>query len=1183
MNRVLSWSRALGWLAIMLFATWAVAQTTISTGSISGTVTDQTGAVVSGAAVTITNTATNQASTTTTSSTGLYQSGALIPGVYSVKVAKPGFATQQMGLTVAVGVTANGGMSLKPGAASQVVNVEASTLEVNTQQATVQGVLTAQQIENLPVGGRNFLDLAQLEPGVQIQEGSTFDPTKNGYSSISFGGRFGRTARIEVDGLDVSDETVGTTTTNIPESAIQEFQLAQSNLDPSSELTSSGEVNVVTRSGENALHGQAYYAFRDSRAAAALPGPKAPFQRNQFGGRLGGAFIKNKLFWFIDGERTKQDLAIPEVFTGTFSPLSGTYQSPFRETMADGRLDWNINNNWRMFYRFNYDQNSDVRGFGSASSYMPFDNRDFVPDHAIGLDGTTGAWTHSIRFGYLKFRNGIVDASSVLSPLQNPFPGIGVSLGSPFPSNCVISGCAFGAGPNLLAPQATIQSNHQLKYDGSRMVGNHILRYGFAWNHIQGGGFATFFQYPQVGTPTIISGDTNLGDYPVDNAILGSGVGFSTEKPAFGYPAGGLGPDNRIEWYIGDNWKLKPRFTLTAALRYVRDTGRVDSDLGPNASLKTFTPDPSLGNGVRTPGGNFAPQIGFAWDVFGDGKTVIRAGGGLFYDNAIFNNVLFDRPGRLAKGSFLVTPLACGFGSGFPITWPTSTSSIGPTGTVFANGGATVTGPNSVTANFCGQPLSGVSSQILALSSAYQTAYAGAGAGPNSSYIGTNMAAGPVYNGLSLIGPNYRTPRSWQMNIGVQRELAPGTILTVDYVRNIGLHFLLGIDANHVGDVRTYNAANAAAARDAAQTSVGCSAGPNQAGCVITAVGGQANAQALYSGSGLDSGDQGPSFGGPCPTCAFPGLDPSWGQLSFLQPIGRSVYNGLDVSLKHDSAHFFIPGVKHASYQISYSLSRFVSQVQDQDFVNTATDMNNPLKYTGPDALDRTHQISFGGTFDLPWYTRISLIGHIYSPLPQTLSLPQLQSGGEIFVTDLTGDGTTGDVLPGTNVGSFQRGVSISSLQGVINAYNTNDAGQLTPAGQAVVNSGVMSLADMQSLGWVQQPLASVTPGAMGFSWFRDFDLMLAWPIKVGDRFRLEPQISFYNVFNIANYDIGGNLPLGVLLPGNSLCSSCLTDNVVGGVTGAATQINPFRASMQSGTNAFGAPRQIEFGLRLTF
>src|SRR5207244_6689446 len=114
----------------------------------------------------------------------------------------------------------------------------------------------------------------------QIQDGQNFDLTKAGYSSISFGGRYGRTARIEVDGVDVSDETVGTTTTDIPSSAIQEFQLGQSSLDFSTELTSSGAVNVTTRSGTNSFHGEAFGQFRDSSiGAAALPTPpgfKAP-------------------------------------------------------------------------------------------------------------------------------------------------------------------------------------------------------------------------------------------------------------------------------------------------------------------------------------------------------------------------------------------------------------------------------------------------------------------------------------------------------------------------------------------------------------------------------------------------------------------------------------------------------------------------------------------------------------------------------------------------------------------------------------------------------------------------------------------------------------------------------------------------------------------------------------------
>src|SRR3954465_9154253 len=207
------------------------AQTTISTGSIQGTITDQSGAVVSGAKVGITNKRTGQTLSVTTTSSGTYASGALNPGEYRVRVEAKGFKTSEAPVTVQVNVTSSANLRLAVGQESEVVEVQGSEVAVNTEQATVQGVLTREQIENLPVNGRNFLDLAQLEPGVQIQDGINFDPTKGGYSPISFGGRFGRPARIEVDGVDISDETVGTTTQDVPASAIQEFQLTQSTLD----------------------------------------------------------------------------------------------------------------------------------------------------------------------------------------------------------------------------------------------------------------------------------------------------------------------------------------------------------------------------------------------------------------------------------------------------------------------------------------------------------------------------------------------------------------------------------------------------------------------------------------------------------------------------------------------------------------------------------------------------------------------------------------------------------------------------------------------------------------------------------------------------------------------------------------------------------------------------------------
>src|SRR5215467_5681782 len=277
-------------------------QTTISTGSVQGTITDPSGAVVPNATITITNQATGRVINVNTGVSGIYTSGALIPGNYKVRVEAKGFKSAEFNADIQVGVTRFGNVKLELGSADQVLEVRATSVQVNTEQATVQGVLTQAQIENLPINGRNFLDLAQLEPGVQIQDGGNFDPTKNGFSSVSFGGRFGRTARIEVDGVDISDETVGTTTQNLPASSIQEFQVAQSSLDMSTELTSSGAINVVTRSGTNKWHGEGFYLFRDHSMGANISDTNLYYQRNNYGGNFGGPILKDKLFFFADAE-----------------------------------------------------------------------------------------------------------------------------------------------------------------------------------------------------------------------------------------------------------------------------------------------------------------------------------------------------------------------------------------------------------------------------------------------------------------------------------------------------------------------------------------------------------------------------------------------------------------------------------------------------------------------------------------------------------------------------------------------------------------------------------------------------------------------------------------------------------------------------------------------------------------
>ena len=1174
-SRKMSWMVTIVALLLALTATlWA--QTTVATGSIQGTITDQTGAVVGGAKVMVTNKATGRMVTVTTSSAGTYTSGALIPGDYTVRVEAQGFKSSQLPITVQVGVTSAGNIKLQVGQANQIVEVQASQLQVNTEQATVQGVLNTEQIENLPINGRNFLDLAQLEPGVQIQDGGNFDPTKNGFSSISFGGRFGRTARIEVDGVDISDETVGTTTQNIPQGAIQEFQLGESMLDLSTELTSSGSVNVVTKSGTNSLHGEGFYYFRDQSLDAPLPGNSTnPFQRNQYGGNIGGPILRDRLFFFVDAERTKQDFIDPVVPLPPFEGLTGNFNSPFREPQGIARLDWQISNNYKMFYRFSYDQNKNVLPF-IPNSYQPFANVTRTAVHAVGLDFTTGNYTHSIRFGYTKFRNAIADAVTG-SSIFNPAPGIELAIGSD--PNCLTAGLdVFCSGPNFLAPQSTIQSDHQIKYDGSRAWKSHIFRYGVGFNHIVGGGFASFLgTAPAVGANVsdcgascvngpFPGGASNPLNYPANNVTLGNGQGFPSEFPAFGFPAGRLGPDNRFSWYIGDSWKVKPNLTVNYGLRYVRDTGRTDSDLGTIAVLDQF--GPGFGNRVRQPNFNFAPQLGIAWDPSGQGKTVFRGGIGLFYENSIWNNNLFDRPARLPQGLFLADTPVCQSGSASTLNLP---------------------GGGSVTPTFCGQPIGAVTSQIIALQQQYQAATAASGAASNGVFIGNILADGIDATGTNLFFPNYVTPRSVQMNFGLQHEFRNGMVFTADYLRNVATHNLLTVDTNHLGDARFLDT-NAALA--AITTTVGACAPPggvtvatSQAAvnCFLGANPGATIAD--FAAHGLDSSAL-LCFGLPCasiglPAAAFPGINPNLGTNQMLFPIGRSVYNGLQMSLKQDVRNPF-HGVKYLNLQVSYALSKYVSTARDSDFINFATDNAHPLNFIGPNGLDRRHQLSFGGIADVPGHFRIGLIGHFYSPLPQNLTLPVSGNPGGIFVSDVTGDGTgdgslvsnggLGDLLPGTNIGSFGRGVTGGNINNVISNYNNNFAGQATPAGQALINAGLFNLTQLQQLQGVMQPVQLAPGNQANMAWLRAMDFKLSWVYRLKERVTLEPGVSFFNVFNFSNFD-GPNNPLSGILDG--------TPGSANGTAGR--QPNGNRLGLGSGVFGLGSPRVIEFALKLTF
>ncbi|HET9698173.1 MAG TPA: carboxypeptidase regulatory-like domain-containing protein [Terriglobales bacterium] len=1180
-------------LLLLAGASWA--QSTNASGSIQGTVSDQSGAVVSNATVTITSDATGQKITKMSTDSGTFTSGPLNPGQYTVRIERKGFQSVSMPITVQVGSNVAVNPKLAVGAESQTVEVTGQSLAVNTEQAAVQGVLTSQQIENLPVNGRNFLDLAQIEPGVQIQDGGNFDPTKNGYSSVSFGGRSGRTARITVDGIDISDENVGTTTQNVSAGAISEFQLSQSSLDLSTELTSSGAVNVVTKSGTNSYHGDGFYLFRDKRAGFAnFPaGYDTPFQRNHFGGSIGGPVVKNNLFFFANAERVKQDQLVPVIPLSQFTGAPAGYGAPFRDTTMLGRLDWNAPHGVRVFYKFSYNYNGTTRS--DIQDYQPFINKNNVPSHGIGVDFTTGGFTHSIRYGYVYFTNQIADAVVNNPGIYDPLRAFGIAgrvgpLGTP-----------MRFGPNRLAPQESLQKNQQLKYDGSHLWGKHLFRYGVDFNHIALGGLASFYQYPEIRASNSAAsqavaaagpypgGAGNALNYVVNASIIGNGVGFNSERPAFGFAGGGFTP-KRLGLYFGDSWKFRPNLTITAGLRYQREYDRAATDIAPipcsSIDTTAFSSVPCTGNAqlldqwgagrgdrIQQPNQNWGPQLGFAWDPHNNGKTVVRGGIGVYYENTVLNNVLFDRAYRLQGGLFNNVQAICG-ANGNSLTIP-------GVGNVdhFTVGGTTY----DIGTQLCGLPF-GQAAPVAKLLGDYVAAQTIA-AGPqgNGNFVGNTLG---TFAGV--IDPHFKTPFSIQMNIGFQREIRTGMVLSADFLRNVGERFLMPVEANHVGDVRFFDKTAATNAINATLAACGVATiDAAIASCPGLHAGGGGATIADFARKGLDSGTQrfsgypASAFGvDAAHGAAFPGMNPGVGTGVFLMSTGRSTYTALQLKLQQ-RVNNPMRGIGEANFQVSYSLSRFNNSIgADQDYGtgNLPLDNANPSRYYGPSSLDRTNQLSWGGSFQVKHGPQLSFIGHVFSPLAIT-PLVQTDPGGargEIFRSDFTGDGTVGDVLPGANVGTVGRDVNGAGINSLINAYNSNVAGKLTPAGQTLVSNGLFTQAQLVALNAVAQPIQLAPNDQLKMSWLKTVDMRFEWPISISERIKLHPSVGVFNLFNFANYNPNRAQLMTAVLDGSS-------PSINGSPKSDPSSVDPLRANVGTGVNSFAAPRQMEFGLRLVF
>ena len=658
----------------------AVLAQTSSTGVITGVVQNEKGEVVADATVRAVNVGTNATREARTSSEGVYEITQLVPGTYRVEVEAQGFSKLvQSDVIVNVLQRTSINATLKVGQITDVVNVTADDAPlVETTKTDVGGVVDQRRLESLPVNGRSFASLAILIPGATLAP--SFDPTKSRVGTFSVGGATGRNLNITVDGGDNKDNAVGGILQNFSMEGIQEFALSTQRFSAANGRSGGALLSVVTKSGTNEFHGSIFGFFRDDKLnanapkllAEANPGlfpnagdaVKPPFGRQQFGGSFGGPIKKDKAFFFGTAEHTRErgNSIVPgsdQASIAFLAPLGyGAVRflpQPFNDWQYTVKGDFNLNSKNTLVTRFAGQNNNalnDQAGFLIVRTDLSGGNKSLNTLYSFLANETWVASTRTVNqftYQYSTFDNQIL-ATTNLPNLT-------------FPNGIIV-------GRNGNVPQETLQKKHQFRDDLTYNRGNHGLKFGadFVWEPTLGGIFAfnsapeydfSFNpdeiaqnpgQFPQgfnttqvlpgpvtcssvVGTPTCTAADL-AGVGTVFEILLSGG------DPSFNLRDGA----KQFAWYAQDDWKVTPRFTLNMGVRYDIDIGFVD---GANASQnRAFRALQIIGSPwarhvPHDDKNNLSPRIGFAWDIRGNSRSVLRGGYGIYYDQSFLNVPLF--------------------------------------------------------------------------------------------------------------------------------------------------------------------------------------------------------------------------------------------------------------------------------------------------------------------------------------------------------------------------------------------------------------------------------------------------------------------------------------------------------------------------------------------------------------
>ncbi|HKG46219.1 MAG TPA: carboxypeptidase regulatory-like domain-containing protein [Pyrinomonadaceae bacterium] len=698
--------------------------------TLTGTITDPMGAVISGTKITATQTATGTKRDTVTNDDGYYVFSNMPPGDYELAMEATGFARKVTKPPVSLKVGQTLTLNVQLDVDMTKVDVHTFTYTpplIDRSSSLIDGVIWSREVESLPLNGRNFLELALLVPGNTLAP--NFDPTKTNAVVISSAGQLGRGGNVTIDGVDTNDDVVGGSIQNISQDAIQEFQIATNRFTAQLGRSGSSVINVLTKSGTNDLHGSGSFYFRDS-SIQALPATfdrsldqSPPFDRQQYAFAVGGPIQKNRAWFFGSFENRYQDgvVLVGTRDLATRSIRRSFADSPLDDFMTTNRVDWAPNQEHRLTARYSFQREQGtaastlIRSIGSASQRQSGENK----SNSLLANHT---WLPSpndvnvFNFSFSTFKN---DTLSVAPGPQLTFPSI-------------------QDGASFRVPQQTKQRRFQFGDTYTMIRGNHTLYAGGEIQRVQSDLDLKVFQQGRIELIEDFPDFDRNGDGRVDDNDLLFAVTLRS-----GFPDRSLVlPDANNTYFAAffqDDWRVSRQFSLNLGLRYefdtdVKNVSRTD-ELNPLIL-------PFLQGTRKKDANNFAPRVGFNYSSI-DGRTSIHAGYGIYYDRVTLEVQTLERglDGR-------ALPVEVRAGNLFFIPPPFL---FDPVNGVFPPGAPTLANP------FTGFVLPG------------------AGAG-----------------GINIIDNNLQNPMVHQMNVGVQRELAKDLVVRADYVRNAGTHFIIG-------------------------------------------------------------------------------------------------------------------------------------------------------------------------------------------------------------------------------------------------------------------------------------------------------------------------------------------------------------------------------------------------------